>query len=435
MSLCFKCNKSIKPVSLATTVKGEKFHPTCIFCAICQRPLWGRPFKKNNDGSLVCDEICHPEVFINSVRMTNVNNRPSSAQKQQQFIIEQTKANTEPNYQLLDLEKYKKTSIKDIKLNESKTCNSCFQSIINKRFFTYENGEIFCEQCENFHIKNNNEISDVCTICGKLVKGSKYITERNGDKVCDNCESNGARCDKCNQLFKLNEVIRRLDFNLKYHDHCFNCKICTKLINSENFVLDESKTHPVCLDCDRLSTLPKCSVCNLTIVGPYLIFNNKPIHDICLKCDNCGIKLKNNDNNFQYKKNELPICTKCNNEFNGIKCEKCFQVIEKDGITFANKEYHSACFICQNCRTDLTKMKKTLTDKEAKNLFCEPCFVNQYAPRCNKCNEPIPPYLPGTVYEDKNYHKECFSCARCKRTLSNKKFFRSGNILICEGCF
>ncbi|RMZ93893.1 hypothetical protein BpHYR1_002588 [Brachionus plicatilis] len=79
-------------------------------------------------------------------------------------------------------------------------------------------------------------------------------------------------------------------------------------------------------------------------------------------------------------------------------------------------------------------MKKTLTDKEGNALFCEPCFINQFAPRCNKCSEPIPPYLSGTVYEEKNYHKECFSCARfifsnvtqcCFRYLKNINDFPS----------
>ena len=87
MSVCVKCNHSIKPASLATHVNGESFHPTCLSCAICSRPLWGREFKKQ-DKKLVCAEPCRPAQPPQNL---SPNDRPSSAaqRQQQQIIIEQ----------------------------------------------------------------------------------------------------------------------------------------------------------------------------------------------------------------------------------------------------------------------------------------------------------------------------------------------------------
>lgn len=405
MSLCYKCNKSIKPLSLATTVKGEKYHPTCLLCTICDRPLWGRPFKKNNDGSLACENFCEPQIKPNATNKVIIS-RPSSAQRQHQFLIDQAKINMN-HTNLMNLENNLETNI-----IENKVCTICNKSLINQRYITYESGEIVCQYCEdqkNILSKSCiNEVSFECVVCSKPVKGSKFITEKNGDVICENCDLKEVRCDKCNQLFKKNEAIRRLNFDIKYHEDCFNCITCKKLILKE-FFLDETKKNPICLDCNKLSKHTFCS--------------------------NCGINLSNDSDYFKNQHIELPICYKCNLKLNGIKCAKCFQVIEKNGITFADKDFHSGCFMCQSCGIDLTTMKKTLTDKDGNSLYCEPCFIKKFAPMCNKCNEKIPPYLAGTIFQDKNYHKECFSCARCKKTLANKKFFKSGNILICEKCF
>lgn len=43
---CVKCNQSIKPATLAITLADKKYHPTCVSCSICHKPLWGKPFRR-----------------------------------------------------------------------------------------------------------------------------------------------------------------------------------------------------------------------------------------------------------------------------------------------------------------------------------------------------------------------------------------------------
>lgn len=96
----------IKPVSLAASVAGEKYHPTCVSCALCDKPLWGKGFRvKGNE--IVCEEGClggggferggmtprdknfnvwrTPEQRTPSVPLVK---RPSSAQRQQEQLIQ-----------------------------------------------------------------------------------------------------------------------------------------------------------------------------------------------------------------------------------------------------------------------------------------------------------------------------------------------------------
>lgn len=477
MPICIKCNSSIKPASLAVTQAGENYHPTCLYCATCDRQLWGKPFKKNKEGRLICDQPCAPAPRPPSASKM----RPPSAQKQPEPQIQQQTQQYQPNpydqapnqiplsdynYKSsypIDLSMYKKpqadlnnnnyyqtqTQILMPQLNQqatfypnnsqNKICKSCSQSVLNKRFITYENGDIICQECDNrFNIRPprvNSAHMIVCSACNNTVRGQKYFTESNGRIVCDNCESHGPRCAKCEQLFAVNEPRRALPNRpeISFHMHCFDCVNCMSRIDTKDFYQNEHGL-PMCLNCFEISKLPKCIKCFKHISGPYTLIDNKPIHKECFKCTNCNSDISADKGYF---KNSLgqPICTSCNVKLNGAKCGKCNNVIEKDGLTFADKDYHQTCFKCDLCGTDLTKMKKTLTDKTNTALYCDPCFTKNFLPKCTKCNEPITTFSPGTKYEDKMYHKDCFACGRCKRTLADKKFFKSGNILICENCY
>ena len=276
----------------------------------------------------------------------------------------------------------------------------------------------------------------VCSVCNNMVRGSKYITEPNGKIICENCELTGARCSKCKALFMSTDARRTLPNmpNYAYHDYCFNCVECQNVITAVDFYQNENGL-PMCLNCFEMSRLPRCAVCSKHLSGPYILIENRPLHKECFNCSACNSQIDPDKGFFKNKINEQPLCGNCNMTMNGARCGKCSNVIEKDGVSFSFKDYHRECFNCDKCGTNLTYMKRTLTDKENTSLFCEPCFNQNFLPRCSKCNNPITPHLPGTNYEDKAYHKECFTCGRCKRTLADKKFFKAGTILICENCY
>ena len=210
MPICKKCNLSIKPASLETTVAGESFHPTCIQCNTCDKPLWGKPFKRTKDGHLVCEQPCNPRMrtFTRddapppaSGPPTN-QMRPPSAQKTQPqpeqkqlalaldqqfeqqmqfqnrappldsyrkpFPDQQGYPGGQPQQQPPDLSMYKKPLQENFNnyngyasngappaplpmppsYYQNKFCKVCTQPVFNKRFITFENGEIICQECD-----------------------------------------------------------------------------------------------------------------------------------------------------------------------------------------------------------------------------------------------------------------------------------------------
>lgn len=320
MSICVKCNKSIKPASLATEVGDEKFHPTCISCVKCDRPLWGKGFKRNREKKLECDPPCEP---VARRPPSARQERPPSVQNQyiqppqQQFSNPQLFQQQQPPPQLQNVDSYRKQpSFADQSQNQMyrspqslgpKICKVCNENVQNRRFITYESGEIICQDCDNrLNVRPprvNSAHMIVCSCCNSTLRGTKYFTEPNGDIVCENCDSTGPRCTHCRQLFRAHDsnTRRTLANGKAYHPQCFNCSVCKNLIQTKDFYQTEFR-EPMCLDCYEISKLPKCSSCNKHISGKYFMLDNKPIHSECFKCSNCGNLLSNEADGFYKNK-------------------------------------------------------------------------------------------------------------------------------------
>lgn len=54
--VCAKCNEAIKAPSSIVTYDEKHYHPACLCCSVCTRPLSGRQFVKQKTGSLICQD-------------------------------------------------------------------------------------------------------------------------------------------------------------------------------------------------------------------------------------------------------------------------------------------------------------------------------------------------------------------------------------------
>ncbi len=198
MPICYKCNKSIKPVGLETKIAGESYHPTCIQCATCDKPLWGKPFKRTKTGSLVCEQPCNPRMrtftrddppataqpstSATPARPPSANKahppeqKPLSAaidqqleyQKQMQFqnnsshvspypppesyrkpVQDQQFQSPPPQYPGPYYNNGPIPQQQPFNQQQNKICKVCVEPVYNKRYITFENGEIICQECDN----------------------------------------------------------------------------------------------------------------------------------------------------------------------------------------------------------------------------------------------------------------------------------------------
>ena len=138
------------------------------------------------------------------------------------------------------------------------------------------------------------------------------------------------------------------------------------------------------------------------------------------------------------------------------QCDKCSTGIlpNQTGLAYDNGNYHKDCFCCTKCSTNFITdadgkggkidPNKILKD-DKKNLYCPDCYGKQFCKQCEKCTKSILPNQKRLSFDEKPYHKECFSCDNCSHKIiadtdsiksDNSKFFRTDKGKpCCHDCF
>jgi len=62
------------------------------------------------------------------------------------------------------------------------------------------------------------------------------------------------------------------------------------------------------------------------------------------------------------------------------------QVITKSGITYKNTAWHRDCFTCTHCSKTLAAEKFTSQDDKP---YCADCYGELFAKKCDNCLKPI----------------------------------------------
>ncbi|CAF4072656.1 unnamed protein product, partial [Rotaria sp. Silwood2] len=167
--------------------------------------------------------------------------------------------------------------------------------------------------------------------------------------------------------------------------------------------------------------------------GTEIKFNNRFYHVDCFTCVICNGNL-NNSINSKYKvhDNGEAICSVC--ELAQAKiCYVCREpILSQESIIFDEKNYHKNCFYCAQCHKSLIDEK----DLRKHNLkaCCIQCYNEQFAPRCEQCFEVISTGK-STVYNGKKYHPDCFRCNQCNKVIMNSEFSINNSKFYCLECY
>ncbi len=178
-----------------------------------------------------------------------------------------------------------------------------------------------------------------------------------------------------------------------------------------------------------------CAKCKQQISGTFTVYNEKKYHTKCFVCCQCSQEFK--EKTF-FKLNNQPLCRTCHSQnlvANASSCRKCSQPILDTVVTFKGGEYHDYCLVCNLCSKKLVG-QSIYTDKQEKP-YCIECFTKKEAKTCHKCRTTIAPNQTNLVFEDKNFHKECFTCKKCSKQISSAESFYRDNepdTFICEKC-
>ena len=180
----------------------------------------------------------------------------------------------------------------------------------------------------------------------------------------------------------------------------------------------------------------RCAGCSETLSGTFTIYDEKKYHSRCFVCSKCSEAFK--EKTF-FKLNGKPCCRTCHSKSlveNASRCAKCAQPILDTIVTFKAAKYHDYCLVCTQCESKLVGAS-IYTDKSEKP-YCSECFTRKEGKKCAKCAAIIAPNQTNLVFEEKNFHKECFICNQCfKQIDSNESFYKTGDgfeSIICADC-
>jgi len=113
----------------------------------------------------------------------------------------------------------------------------------------------------------------------------------------------------------------------------------------------------------------------------------------------------------------------------GPICAGCKNPITSSAVKALDKVWHKDCFSCKGCNKTL--MDTSFASGEDGAPYCSKCYDNQFGVKCGRCGSAISgQYLS---IAGKEYHKECFVCENCGNQFDSGYFMKDGKPH-CKNC-
>lgn len=375
---CHACKRPIAPPSIVASYENKYYHPECLTCIKCNQSVSGKQFLKEKNGTLIC-ETCNAKTAPRCHKCTQI---------------------------FAPGESYKKLTDKIFYHNSCfKCCGPC-QDPIAAEFYDIENGKFLCVDCYD---KYGNDYEKYMNDNDQSEEESQPQFERLDDSLVSDFNN------------KMNMNQSRTNNTNPYSE------VLPAMQRDQN----PSRSSPV----SSIKGKDRCEKCNEVLTGQFTIYNEKKYHSKCFTCCQCNEEFK--EKTF-FKLDGNALCRNChehNQIKNSSKCRKCTKPIIETVVTFKGGEYHDHCLVCNSC--DKRLIGQSIYCDKQDNPYCVDCFTKKEAKKCGKCYQPIAPSEPNLVFEDKNFHKGCFTCQTCNRMIkSNESFYKSddGNGIICPDC-
>lgn len=268
----------------------------------------------------------------------------------------------------------------------------------------------------------------VCKTCRELLVDLCYC-HKDDAIYCERhyAESIRPRCAACDELIFSGEYTKAMDQD--WHSSHFACFHCDLNLTGHRYILRDE--HPYCIKCYENFFAHSCEECK-TIIGTDskdLSYKDAHWHEKCFKCSDCQTSLV--DQPFATTNNKL-YCADCHDNNFAARCDKCGHVFRAGmkKYEYMGKQWHENCFCCQICRQPIASSSFVPRDQ---HVICIQCYEQQFAQRCTKCNGVI--NKGGVTYKGTPWHRDCFICAHCSKSLAGEKFTSHEEKPYCADCY
>ncbi|XP_055315709.1 prickle planar cell polarity protein 3 isoform X4 [Sitodiplosis mosellana] len=291
--------------------------------------------------------------------------------------------------------------------------------------FQWPKQDLALAYCNHIEPQNNASYEDFVAGRNEIALDIAYIKDNiNSVPVtCVNCDDNIEQGD-------LAVIAPKFGDEVLWHPKCFTCSICNELLVDLSYCVHDDKLY-----CERHYAevlKPRCNACDeLIFSGEYTKAMNQDWHSGHFCCWQCDESLTGQR---YVLRDENPYCIKCYENVFANTCDECNKIIGIDSkdLSYKEKHWHEACFLCNKCRVSLVDKQ---FGSKAEKIYCGNCYDSQFASRCDGCGEVFRAGTKKMEYKTRQWHEKCFSCCVCKNPIGTKSFIPKEQEIYCAGCY
>ncbi|XP_066602067.1 uncharacterized protein [Prorops nasuta] len=267
-----------------------------------------------------------------------------------------------------------------------------------------------------------------CTKCQEILVDLAYCVH-DDMLYCERhyAEQLKPRCAACDELIFSGEYTKAM--NKEWHSGHFCCWQCDESLTGQRYVLRDE--HPYCIKCYESVFANGCEECNkiIGIDSKDLSYKDKHWHEACFLCNRCRVSLV--DKQFGSKVDKI-YCGNCYDAQFASRCDGCGEIFRAGTkkMEYKTRQWHEKCFCCVVCKNPFGTNSFIPREQE---IYCTGCYEDKFATRCVKCNQVIT--SNGVTYKNAPWHKDCFTCVHCNQSLAGKRFTSRDEKPYCADCF
>ncbi|XP_011060796.1 PREDICTED: four and a half LIM domains protein 2 isoform X8 [Acromyrmex echinatior] len=217
--------------------------------------------------------------------------------------------------------------------------------------------------------------------------------------------------------------------NKDWHSGHFCCWQCDESLTGQRYVLRDE--HPYCIKCYESVFANGCEECSkiIGIDSKDLSYKDKHWHEACFLCNRCRVSLV--DKQFGSKVDKI-YCGNCYDAQFASRCDGCGEIFRAGTkkMEYKTRQWHEKCFCCVVCKNPIGT--KSFIPRE-QEIYCAGCYEDKFATRCVKCNKIIT--SGGVTYKNEPWHRDCFTCSNCNNSLAGQRFTSRDDKPYCADCF
>ncbi|XP_026299165.1 testin isoform X6 [Apis mellifera] len=267
-----------------------------------------------------------------------------------------------------------------------------------------------------------------CTECKELLVDLAYCVH-DDTLFCERhyAEQLKPRCAACDELIFSGEYTKAMSKD--WHSGHFCCWQCDESLTGQRYVLRDE--HPYCIKCYESVFANGCEECNkiIGIDSKDLSYKDKHWHEACFLCNRCRVSLV--DKQFGSKVDKI-YCGNCYDAQFASRCDGCGEIFRAGTkkMEYKTRQWHEKCFCCVVCKNPIGT--KSFIPRE-QEIYCAACYEDKFATRCVKCNKIIT--SGGVTYKNEPWHRDCFTCSNCNNSLAGQRFTSRDDKPYCADCF